>query len=166
MKLLVSILTLFLIAKDCDCRKLAIVNSEKTETLIAGASSLKLVQDEKMTLIYTAQTRGTYQNVSISKSAVSISNSRNENERKTVACSYSDWKEIMDLVSKLNIESLPELKAPSVESHRDAALAATLTLKQDGREISTPRFDHGNPPKEIKALVNKVLSIRQSIEKQ
>jgi hypothetical protein len=64
------------------------------------------------------------------------------------------------------LQSLEKLKAPSTDSYRDAALAATLTLEKDGQNISTPTFDHGNPPKEIEALVNKLLAVRKNAEKQ
>lgn len=30
----------------------------------------------------------------------------------------------------------------------------------------TPTFDHGHPPKEIEALVNKILTIREKLTKQ
>ena len=97
---------------------------------------------------------------------ISVSNSRNRDAAKTYTCSKQDWDEIATLLSKIDVTKINNLKAPSTKSYSDAAMAATLKLTMDGKEISTPSFDHGNPPDEIEALVNKLLSLKQNAEKQ
>lgn len=164
MKFLFSLLSLLLLNKECESSKTALAKDSKPTETVATSSASKLMQDENMTISYTAQTRGTYKNVSISKTEIVVSDTRSET--KTYPCSAEDWKAITDLLSQLNVETLSKLKAPSTDSYRDAALAANLTLKKDRQQISSPSFDHGNPPKEIEALVNKVLSVREKAQKQ
>ena len=48
----------------------------------------------------------------------------------------------------------------------DAAPMAVLIIKENGNTYMTNGFDHGNPPKPIHLIVNKVLSIKESMVKQ
>ena len=43
---------------------------------------------------------------------------------------------------------------------------ATLQIENGETSYKTEIFDHGNPPKAISDLVNKVLSLKKSMEKQ
>jgi heat shock protein HslJ len=166
MKFILSLLSLLLITKECDSVKtnaadLDFNNSKQTELVIKSE-----LQESDTIVSYTAETRGSYQNVSVSKEVISVSNSRNNDATKTYTCSKQDWDEVVTLLSKINLTKINNLKAPSTKSYSDAAMAATLKLTIDGKEITTPSFDHGNPPEAILALVNKVLSIKENALKQ
>ena len=166
MKILFSLLSIVLITKECESAKtnatdVDFKDSKQTELIIKSE-----LQESDAIISYTAETRGLYQNVSVSKEVISVSNSRNRDAAKTYTCSKQDWDEIATLLSKIDVTKINNLKAPSTKSYSDAAMAATLKLTMDGKEISTPSFDHGNPPDEIEALVNKLLSLKQNAEKQ
>jgi hypothetical protein len=124
-----------------------------------------MMQDNNMTISYTAITRGTYKNVTVSEQKVIVNNSRGKEATVTYPCSKDDWNEITRLLSDVDASKLTDLKAPSTKSHYDGALAATLKLTIDGKDISSPSFDHGNPPKEISELVNKLLSMAKMDKK-
>ncbi|MBL4568525.1 MAG: hypothetical protein JKY69_02310, partial [Flavobacteriaceae bacterium] len=44
--------------------------------------------------------------------------------------------------------------APTDDRIRDAALHATLTIILGDKTYSSQTFDHGNPPKELKSLID------------
>ena len=124
-----------------------------------------MAQDKAMTISYTAQTRGTFQNVTVSQQQVTVNNSRGKNPKVTYPCSKEDWNEITRLLSNIDTSKLKDLKAPSAKSHYDGALAATLKLTMEGKEMTSPTFDHGNPPSEVAQLVNKLLSMGKMEQK-
>jgi hypothetical protein len=43
----------------------------------------------------------------------------------------------------------------------DGAPHATLTIKKKGQTTSSSTFDHGYPPKQLKALVDYMLSFKK-----
>ena len=159
MKFLFSFLSFLIFNKEYDStRKSYPVTSIDKTTQLQPVSS-KIVQDSIMTISYTAQTRGTYKNVTVSQQQVTINNSRAKNPKITFPCSKDDWNEITRLLSNIDTSKLKDLKVPSTKSHYDGALGATLKLTVEGREMTSPTFDHGNPPTEVKRLINKLLSI-------
>ena len=66
----------------------------------------------------------------------------------------------------VDLQTLNKLKAPTEKRLHDGAAHATLAFRQGDMEVMSPTFDHGHPPKEIEALVNKVLSIKENVLKQ
>ncbi len=58
------------------------------------------------------------------------------------------------------------MKAPTDKRFADTEAEATLAIQFDDVEYMTSLFDHDNPPKEIVAVVNKVLSIKENTVKQ
>lgn len=72
-------------------------------------------------------------------------------------------KELYQFLKDLDISTLEKLEVPSKKHLFDGALAARLSIYQfSNREHTTPTFDHNNPPKELKGLVE---YIRGFIEK-
>ena len=69
--------------------------------------------------------------------------------------------------SEIDIKNIPNLKPPSTKSHYDGALAGSLKIelasKTGSVETMSPTFDHGNPPKEISELVNKLLRVQPKV---
>jgi len=72
----------------------------------------------------------------------------------------------MILLNAINIKSLPELEAPTNKRLFDGAAHTTVTLIQNKIEVTSSSFDEGHPPKDIEALVNKILSIKEMMLKQ
>jgi hypothetical protein len=123
-------------------------------------------QEEKsMQLTYRVSTRGFFEILWITKDSITISKDRDL--IKTTSYSYpeSDWQELMTLVNVIDIENLPNLEAPTKKHQYDGAAMVTLKINVDDQEFETPIFDNGEPPKAIEAIVNKLLSIKSSVEK-
>ncbi len=62
-------------------------------------------------------------------------------------------KEITALLSKMEVQKIETFVPPSEERFSDKALHATLTIVTDTKEHASQTFDHGNPPKKLKALL-------------
>lgn len=112
---------------------------------------------EDITFIYQAAGMITYKKVTITQDTVITANDRDESNEITTALEENSWKELMNELQKIDVNTLNELKAPSTGYTYDAALGATLTIKKDGVNYTSTMFDHGNPPQAIKGLVNSII---------
>ncbi|NRD18741.1 META domain-containing protein [Winogradskyella eckloniae] len=122
--------------------------------------------DYKTVVKYTTNSKLTYDFVSISKTNVFISQDKNLIEVDKFHTEQKDWKEINQLIDKIDIEAIQDLIPPSTNHQLDGALHASLAIIVGDVEYKTPTFDHGNPPEVILALVNKVLSIKENTIKK
>lgn len=108
---------------------------------------------------YTANTRGFYQKITIKNQEVAISNDRGEEGNGAASkISDADWKELIALFSKINLDSLSTYEGPTQKRLYDGAAIANMTVNYKGKDYETNSFDHGNPPVEIADFVNKVVS--------
>lgn len=73
--------------------------------------------------------------------------------------SKSDWNSLLDLLSKVDAEKIKDLKAPSEKRFYDGAMIAGLKVIYKDKTYESASFDHGNPPAEIKDLVNKIIEV-------
>ena len=58
----------------------------------------------------------------------------------------------MQELNKIDLENLPNLKAPTEKRFYDGAAIANLNIIYKGKKYQTSNFDHGFPPMEIKRL--------------
>ncbi|PWA05699.1 hypothetical protein DB895_06115 [Flavobacterium psychrotolerans] len=132
-------LTLFL-AKGCD--------SEKKQDLATAK------------IEYVANTRGYYKKITIQNQTVSISKVRKGNEIPTPKkISDKDWKELIVYFQEIELEEIPNLKAPTEKRFYDGAAIANLKINYKEKSYESASFDHGNPPVEIEKLVTKINSL-------
>lgn len=117
-------------------------------------------QDIKTAVIeYVANSRGFHQRIIIQNQTVSISKDRSGNVKPvTTKISNADWKVIITEFKKINLEEIPNLKAPTEKRFYDGAPIASLKITYKGKTYETPAFDHGFPPAKIEKLVNKINS--------
>ena len=113
---------------------------------------------EDLTLNYNAVTRGSSVTLNTNSSEIQYSDME---RNKKITLSKKQWNEIKELVSKIDVNSIQNLKVPSEGSHTDRALVATLSIKIGDKTYESVNFDHGNPPIELKQLVDKLFKIVQ-----
>ncbi|WP_353083380.1 hypothetical protein [Flavobacterium sp.] len=120
-------------------------------------------QDEKKDLanaeiIYTANTRGYYQKVTIHNQEITISKDRNEEGAGTTTkISEANWNELVLLFNKLDLEKLSSYEGPTQKRFYDGAAIANMKVSYKEKEYQTNDFDHGTPPLEIEYFVKKLL---------
>lgn len=139
MKILSTFILVLLMAKGC-------TNSELKK------------ESENISFEYEANTRGSYRKVIAKQDTVYTIKSRG-GEAVEKKLSKGDWNSLLNLLSKVDAEKIKDLKAPSEKRFYDGAMIADLKVIYKDKTYESSSFDHGNPPAEIKDLVNKILEV-------
>lgn len=108
-------------------------------------------------IIYMANTRGYYQEISIKNHIASVKNNRKGKAVQT-KISDADWKELVKLFKEVDLDEIKDLKSPTEKRFYDGAAIANLKIKYEGKIYESQSFDHGFPPYEIKRIVTKINS--------
>jgi len=126
----------------------------------AKKSALK-EEDNNVFFTYTAITRGSNNKVVVKEGSVETTQSRLEGQPITEKLSDADWKAVKEAYSKVTVkdEELVNIIPPSKKHQFDGALIANLQVTHGDKSFGTSSFDHGNPPAEIKALVDKIIAL-------
>jgi hypothetical protein len=129
-------------------------------TLLLGKGCEDQKQDvANAVIVYTANTRGFYQKITIRDQTVSISKDRNGIEMPVPQkISDADWNALISDFREVNLDKLPTLKAPTEKRFYDGAAIANLHITYKDKIYQTTDFDHGFPPAEIERLVTKINS--------
>ena len=139
MKLVATFILMLFMAKGC-------TNSELKK------------ESENISFEYEANTRGSYKKALVKQDTIFTIKTRGGLPVQG-SLSKSDWNSLLTLLSKVDATKIPELKAPSDKRAYDGAMMAELKVIYKDKTYQTPTFDHGNPPAEIKDLVNKILEV-------
>lgn len=128
--------------------------------MIFGCSSSKSsskFRGKEITFEYRAYTRGSSLNYVVNKdSVIHKEEMRGETTTYKNKTQAEDWDELVAAIEKIDLEKLEAIEVPSKKHQFDGALAAMLRVTIDGKEYHSATFDHGNPPAEIKELVNNI----------
>lgn len=112
--------------------------------------------NDSLSINYNAATRGSSILIIVATSKV-IYTSNTEN--KEIALSEIQWNKIKELTSKIELETISNLEAPSNKRYTDRALIGSLTITKDDEIYESSTFDHGNPPIELKKLIDSLFEI-------
>jgi hypothetical protein len=122
--------------------------------VMASACCSKKSTDLTTTVIeYSAMSRGYYKKVTVHNQLVLVTKGR-ETQALEHKIEKRDWEEIVAAFQKINLEAIPNLKAPTEKRFYDGAAIANLKIIHNQKTYETPAFDNGFPPKEIEKLVN------------
>lgn len=118
-----------------------------------SCSSQKLADMTTTQMEYSAVSRGVYKKIVVHNKMVSVTNGRDAQpiEKKI---DDAKWKQLVTEFSKIKLENIPTLKAPTEKRFYDGAAIGNLTITQDQKTYQTTGFDNGFPPAEIEKLVN------------
>jgi len=137
-------------------------------TIFLGKSCSNEAQNDinNAVLQYSAHTRGFHLKIIITNQMATISNGRTPESmsQKQIKISDSDWKDLIALFGKTNLEAFPDLKDPTQKRHYDGAAIADLKVRYQDKNYETVNFDHGFPPAEIENLVNKIVALADEKE--
>lgn len=124
-----------------------------TVFIASGCCSQKKVDMTSTQIEYSAHSRGYYKSIVVQNQTVSVTNGR---DQKSVENKIDDakWNEIVKEFSKVDLDKLSSLKAPTDKRTYDGAAIGNLKITQNQKTYETAGFDNGFPPKEIEKLVN------------
>jgi hypothetical protein len=120
--------------------------------IATGCSSQKKADMTATQIEYSALSRGFYKKIVVQDQTVSVTNGRDQQPVET-KIDTAKWNEIVAEFTKVNLDSLQNLKAPTEKRFYDGAAIGNLKITQDQKTYETKGFDNGFPPKEIEKLV-------------
>lgn len=134
-----------------------------TIILAAGCGAKKTSAPEKnadvVSFEYEAMTRGNYKKVIVTQdSIITIKDYKMEDVVKNTTTT-AEWNTLMDALAKVDLEGMETITPPSKKHQFDGALAAYLKVIKSGETYRSATFDHGNPPAELKTIVDKIVAI-------
>lgn len=151
MKTILSTFLVVIALVSCNCQKAA------TENNIAETNNTKTAQEMPI-LKYEALSRGYYRLIEIQNKEVSFTKSRDV-KPEVSKISDENWNQLINLFAKLDEEGMKDLKDPSQARFYDGAPIANLSVVDGDTTYKSVDFDGGNPPSEIKELVELMISI-------
>lgn len=164
MKILLSLLAIVMLTKECDKNTVASENINATS--VENSQQENKMQNEELTISYERMTRGFYEKIWITKNTVSVTNDRNLTDVKTATIDNESWNKLLSMLGDVDVNTLSQLEAPTKDHQFDGAAMATLEIDKNKEIYKTNIFDHGNPPQSIKAIVDKVLSMGKMAQKE
>ncbi|NER13152.1 hypothetical protein GWK08_06860 [Leptobacterium flavescens] len=137
-----------------------------TLALLLNFNCFKAAQNQfqDMQITYNAATRGFYFNVELNSKEIKVSEDRSNNDVKIATITSEQWKEISSLIGNIDVGRMHELKAPSENRNVDGAAFAALSIENYKGLSNEASFDHGNPPPQIKQLIDRILSLAETVE--
>jgi hypothetical protein len=128
-----------------------------------GCQGQTPIDMETAKLEYTANSRGVYKNIVIQNKTLLLKNNRDE---KPVSNFLTDaqWESLLKEFQKVDLDEIPNLKAPTQKRFHDGAAMANLKITYKGKTYESQTFDNGYPPEKIKNLVNTILSFSKKEE--
>ncbi len=125
------------------------------------SSKLKSKPVDLITIEYKAITRGVEKSVVISKgeSLTTDSYGGGEEVKGGRSVNDSEWKLLQDEVNIIDLTTLQNITPPSTKHQFDGALAAYIKIITSKGTYQTATFDHGNPPAELKPLIEAIINL-------
>ncbi len=105
---------------------------------------------DTMVINYNAKTRGSFITLVATSNKISYKDRETTKEINTTS---KFWQEVINCVKPINLSEIENLTPPSSDRQVDAALHATLSITKNAKTYVSKTFDHGNPPKELKPLI-------------
>ena len=112
---------------------------------------------------YTANSRGLYNSTVIENKIVFVTKTR-DGEPVSSSLSEEQLNVLISEFQKVDLEEIPNLKAPTEKRFHDGAAMANLKITYKGKTYESQTFDNGFPPEKIKNLVNTILSLSKKEE--
>ncbi|WP_440879865.1 hypothetical protein [Tenacibaculum sp. C7A-26P2] len=106
-------------------------------------------------LIYKASTRGSFLFLKVTTETALYKTNEKE---KSFKVSTKDQKRLLDLLNEIEFAEIQKYKAPTDNHSTDRAKQAEFLLIKGGNKYKSSIFDDGNPPHELKKIINAMMS--------
>ena len=121
-------------------------------------------QDMVFKVVYKAHTRGSNLEYTIDNRSIKAITNGYDGKNGEANLLADDKKKIQALIDTLALENINSLTPPSQNSALDRALIAQIQVTINGKRYESMNFDHGNPPVELKPLIDKILALIETVE--
>ncbi|GGH36584.1 hypothetical protein IA57_06375 [Mangrovimonas yunxiaonensis] len=136
--------------------------SAKTDTP-AEAQFQQNKTGQEYVIAYSAVTRGYLLDVKVTPKTITRKAGLNAKALEK-PITQQDYQSLVKKIEAIGLANMATLEVPSKDHQFDGALIANLKITTQDTTYQTPSFDHGNPPKAIKTLVEEVLSLSEKVE--
>ena len=113
---------------------------------------------------YKAATRGANFEYIINNERIVVNSMGLDQKNGERAITLQERNQMMALVDEMELDEIGTLIPPSNNSVSDRALIASLKVSKDGKIYESSSFDEGNPPMEIKPLIDKIVALVETVE--
>ena len=113
---------------------------------------------------YKAATRGANFEYIINNERIVVNSMGLDQKNGERAITLQERNQMMALVDEMELDEIGTLIPPSNNSATDRALIASLKVSKDGKIYESSSFDEGNPPMEIKPLIDKIVALVETVE--
>ncbi len=133
---------MFFSANTCSNQEMNSIDSFSYETFTRGSSTMYVVTPD---------------NVKVKSTGLNS----NENSNNITS---KEWNSLIEIAKNMDASKMSQLDAPTDSRASDRALHAILSLRKNDTVYKTNSFDHGNPPAEVKPLVEAILRLAENVE--
>tara|TARA_B110000116_G_C16551025_1_gene453130 strand:- start:135 stop:509 length:375 start_codon:yes stop_codon:yes gene_type:complete len=110
-------------------------------------------------IIYNAITRGRSENITLKGSALQYKTTQ---KSIFINLTKKQLAKVNTEVSKINLNEINTLKAPTDKRFYDGAMHTSILIKSNSMEYTSATFDDTNPPAELKALCQLLLNLAKN----
>jgi hypothetical protein len=161
MKAITLLATLAITISSCNCQKKVANSAAISQNTATNSNTINEKTQSKMpTIYYEASTRGYFMACKVENQMLYVTKERNFKEyANKIEISNDDWETISKLAAAVDLEKVKDYKWPTEKRHYDAAAHANIIFESNGVKYPANGFDHGDPPVEVAALVNKIVDL-------
>lgn len=124
-----------------------------TLTFINCSSSKKAVLSSK--IIYDAHTRGRFEKITLTSDNLTY---KTRQKSETTSLSEEQKNSLNKEISKIDLNKIDQLTAPTNERFHDGAMHTFISIKQGEKLYTSITFDDTNPPAELLPICNLIKS--------
>ncbi|NER17050.1 hypothetical protein [Spongiivirga citrea] len=122
------------------------------------------IDKSNIQLEYTSESRGFFHLILVDKETIKQSSDFNRNDVDSKKCTTKQWKKIQEHLENIDLNKLATYKPSTENRFSDRAAHASLKVIYKDSIYGESLFDHGNPPSELKPLVELILSLAETVE--
>ena len=161
MKLFALVFSMMSFFTSCKCNKTTVQEEAKVVN-----TELNLEQQilDLPVVVYQENTRGFYREIVVREGKIFVVTARGA-KPAFWELKKEDYKKLLDLYQKIDLNGLSSLKDPTQKRFYDGAPIATLSFTNEKDTFTSSEFDGGFPPKEIEAFVNELIVVAEKLNK-
>ncbi|HIP37097.1 MAG TPA: hypothetical protein EYG85_09615 [Crocinitomix sp.] len=134
--------------------------------IVLGVISLSCKTNKYISFTYSVVTRGFKLETVITKETTTITQQGSTSKSKTIKTDKTLWKFLVNETSKIDLNGISTLEAPTNKRHIDAAMFASLTIATKDSIYRSNSFDAGHPPSTIKTVVDALVKESEKINEK